>query len=265
MKLSAAFLPVILVLLAPCAHAQFGWDQEPEQTAATDSLDAFDTALRTPVIEPIRPIRPVIEPISAGCEATRLRSPISGIRPPAVPVVPWSRSPLVRASGIDDSTRDPQPATSYGRSAVLSDSTRDPQPATSYGRDAACPTYLGRLSANPYAADSTANPYSTAGSPYSAKSVNNPFGPYGSPYSSTSARNPYATDAPKIVAQDGTYLGELSDYPYDPDSVANPYGRYGSPYSSTSIKNPYSTYGSPFSSQSPNNPYTTQAPLLFGD
>ena len=91
------------------------------------------------------------------------------------------------------------------------------------------------------------------------------FGPDGSPYSSTSARNPYATDAPKIVAQDGTYLGELSDNPYDPDSVSNPYGRYGSPYSSTSINNPYSTYGSPYSSQSPNNPYATQAPLLFGD
>ena len=78
-------------------------------------------------------------------------------------------------------------------------------------------------------------------------------------------RNPYATDAPKIVAQDGTYLGKLSDNPYDPDSVANPYGRYGSPYSPTSIKNPYSTYGSPYSPQSPNNPYATQAPLLFGE
>jgi hypothetical protein len=131
--------------------------------------------------------------------------------------------------------------------------------------DGDCPEVLGRLSANPYASDSTANPYSNAGNPYSAKSVNNPFGPYGSPYSSTSARNPYATDAPKIVAQDGTYLGELSDNPYDPDSTANPFGRYGSPYSSTSIKNPYSTYGSPYSSQSPNNPYATQAPLLFGD
>jgi len=130
--------------------------------------------------------------------------------------------------------------------------------------DGDCPDYLGRLSANPYAADSTANPYSQAGSPYSSKSVNNPYGPYGSPYSPVSARNPYATDAPKIVAQDGTCLGELSDNPYDPDSAANPYGRYGSKYSPTSINNPYSTYGSPYSSQSPNNPYATQAPLIFG-
>jgi hypothetical protein len=97
------------------------------------------------------------------------------------------------------------------------------------------------------------------------KSVNNRFGSYGSPFSPTSARNPYATDAPKIVAQDGTYLGKLSENRYDPDSVSNPYGRYGSPYSSTSINNPYSTYGSRFSPQSPNNPYATQAPLLFGD
>ena len=247
-------LAAVLLLVAPCAHAQFGWDEEPEQTAATDSFDAFDTALRTPVIEPIRPIRPVIEPISVGCEATRLRSPISGLRPPAAPVVPWSRSPLVRAEEalVEQCDLEPEVAQVYRASEIVED-------------DADCPKFLGRLSANPYAADSTANPYSAAGSPYSAKSVNNPYGQFGSPFSPTSARNPYATDAPKIVAQDGTYLGELSDNPYDPDSVANPYGRYGSPYSSTSIKNPYSTYGSPYSSQSPNNPYATQAPLLFGD
>ena len=245
MKLSAAFLPVILLLLAPCAHAQFAWDEEPEQSAATDAFDAFDAALRAPVIEPIRPIRPVIEPIA--------------------PVVPWSRSPLFRAEEalVEQCDLEPEVAQVY-RASGIDDSTRDPQPATSYGRDAACPEFLGRLSANPYAADSTANPYSPAGSPYSAKSVNNPYGQFGSPFSPTSARNPYATDAPKIVAQDGTYLGELSDNPYDPDSVANPYGRYGSPYSSTSIKNPFSTYGSPYSSQSPNNPFATQAPLIFG-
>jgi hypothetical protein len=238
-------LAAVLLLVAPCAHAQFGWDEEPEQTAATDSFDAFDTALRTPVIEPIRPIRPVIEPA------------VPVFQPFIAPVV--DADPLVEQCDIE-----PEVAQVY-RASGIDDSTRDPQPATSYGRDAACPEFLGRLSANPYAADSTANPYSPAGSPYSAKSVNNPYGQFGSPFSPTSARNPYATDAPKIVAQDGTYLGELSDNPYDPDSVANPYGRYGSPYSSTSIKNPYSTYGSPYSSQSPNNPYATQAPLLFGD
>ena len=219
MKLPAAFLPVILLLLAPCAHAQFGWDEESEQTAATDSFDAFDAARPTPVIEPIEPVD----------------DPVTAIFQPFV-------SPVLDADPpVEDCDLEPQVAQVY-RAAVIA--------------EADCPTYLGRLSANPY---------SPAGSPYSSRSVNNPYGPYGSPYSSTSARNPYATDAPKIVAQDGTYLGELSDNPYDPDSVANPYGRYGSPYSSTSIKNPYSTYGSPYSSQSPNNPYATHAPLLFGD
>ena len=221
-------IAAVLLLLAPCAHAQFGWDEEPEQTAAADSFDAFDAARRTTVIEPIEPVE----------------DPVTAIFQPFV-------SPVLDADPlVEDCDLEPQVAQVY-RAAVIA--------------EADCPTYLGRLSANPYASDSTANPYSPAGSPYSSRSVNNPYGPYGSPYSSTSARNPYATDAPKIVAQDGTYLGELSDNPYDPDSVANPYGRYGSPYSSTSINNPYSTYGSPYSSQSPNNPYATQAPLLFGD
>ena len=221
-------IAAVLLLLAPCAHAQFGWDEEPEQTAAADSFDAFDAARRTTVIEPIEPVE----------------DPVTAIFQPFV-------SPVLDADPlVEDCDLEPQVAQVY-RAAVIA--------------EADCPTYLGRLSANPYASDSTANPYSPAGSPYSAKSVNNPYGQFGSPFSPTSARNPYATDAPKIVAQDGTYLGELSDNPYDPDSVANPYGRYGSPYSSTSIKNPYSTYGSPYSSQSPNNPYATHAPLLFGD
>jgi hypothetical protein len=180
-------------------------------------------------------------------DAARRTPVIEPIEPVFQPFV----SPVLDADPLaEDCDLEPQVAQVY-RAAVIA--------------EADCPTFLGRLSANPYAADSTANPYSQAGSPYSAKSVNNPYGAYGSPFSPTSARNPYATDAPKIVAQDGTYLGELSDNPYDPDSVANPYGRYGSPYSSTSINNPYSTYGSPYSSQSPNNPYATQAPLLFGD
>ena len=225
--MKTAFL--ITVLSVSSAMAQFGWDDEPAARSAQSALDDFDSVLRTPVIEPIRPIEPIVP----------------AFQPFVAPVV--DVDPLAEQCDLE-----PEVAQVYRTAEVVED-------------DADCPEYLGRLSANRYAPDSTANPYSSAGSPYSARSVNNPFGPYGSPYSSTSARNPYATDAPKIVAQDGTYLGELSDNPYDPDSVANPYGRYGSPYSSTSIKNPYSTYGSPYSSQSPNNPYATQAPLLFGD
>jgi len=103
------------------------------------------------------------------------------------------------------------------------------------------PQYLGTLSSNPYAADSTSNPYGQYGSQYSANSINNSYGLYGSPYSSQSVTNPYTTTAPRLYAQDGTYLGKLAANEYDPESVSNPYGRYGSPYSSTSINSPYST------------------------
>jgi hypothetical protein len=246
-------LAAVLLLVAPCAHAQFAWDEEPLADPVQAAVDRIDDAVRTPVIEASSPAYiPTFNP-----------PPVTP--PAAVPVIQPFVSPVADVDPlVEQCDLEPKVAQAY-RASVLSDSTRDPQPVTSYGRDAACPDYLGRLSANPYAVDSTANPYSPAGSPYSSTSVNNRFGPFGSPFSSTSARNPYATDAPDIVAQDGTYLGKLSDNPYDPDSVANPYGRYGSPYSSTSINNPYSTYGSPYSSQSPNNPYATQAPLLFGD
>mgnify|MGYP007086420460 CR=1 FL=1 len=250
-------MKVILILTAlslSSAMAQFGWDDEPAVGSVRTALDEFDAVLQAPVIEPIDP---VIDPVAAI------------FQPFVSPVL--DADPLVDECGIE-----PQVATAL-RASALSESTRHPSQVTSLpvGRlaeprlfgeaDADCPTYLGRLSANPYEDDSTANPYSSAGSPYSAKSVNNRFGSYGSPFSPTSARNPYATDAPKIVAQDGTCLGKLSENCYDPDSVSNPYGRYGSPYSPTSINNPYSTYGSRFSPQSPNNPYATQAPLLFGD
>jgi hypothetical protein len=125
--------------------------------------------------------------------------------------------------------------------------------------------FLGQLSSNPYLSDSTANQFGKFGSPFESDSISNPFGKFGSPYSPTSINNPYATEAPKIIAADGQYLGRLSANPYEPDSVSNPYGKYGSPYSPTSINNPYSQYGSQFSPISPNNPYATQAPVLCGD
>ena len=216
---------LITLLSVSSAMAQLGLDDEPAAGSVQSALDEFDAVLRAPVIEPVD-------------------DPVAAIFQPFVSPV-LDADPLVDQCGLE-----PQVA------AALRASGRD---------DEQCPEFLGMLSANPYEDDSTANPYSSAGSPYSSKSVNNHFGSYGSPFSPTSARNPYATDAPKIVAQDGTYLGKLSENRYDPDSVSNPYGRYGSPYSSTSINNPYSTYGSRFSPQSPNNPYATQAPLLFGD
>jgi hypothetical protein len=62
--------------------------------------------------------------------------------------------------------------------------------------------YLGRLSNNPYAADSTSNPYGRYGNPYSSDSINNPYGRYGNPYSNQSVNNPYATQAPKLYGDD---------------------------------------------------------------
>lgn len=113
---------------------------------------------------------------------------------------------------------------------------------------------LGQLSVNPYARDSTSNPYSAAGSQYSSKSLRNPYGQYGNPYSNQSATNPYATDAPKLYDADGNYRGKLSSNPYDPDSISNPYGRYGNPYSADSVNNSHAA-GNPYSSDSPMNPY----------
>ena len=123
--------------------------------------------------------------------------------------------------------------------------------------------YLGKLSENPYNADSTSNAYGQHGSQYSGSSINNPYGEYGSEYSSKSPNNPYATDAPKLYDSDGNYRGKLSSNPYDPDSVSNPYGRYGSEYSADSINNPYGA-GSPYRADSPNNPYG-EGLSIYGD
>ena len=66
--------------------------------------------------------------------------------------------------------------------------------------------YLGRLSSNPYLADSTSNPYGRYGSPYSPDSINNPWGRYGSRWSNESVHNPYATNPPAI-GSDGSIYG----------------------------------------------------------
>ena len=137
--------------------------------------------------------------------------------------------------------------------------------ASSFAQTCREGVFLGHLSANPSSATSTANPYGRFGSEFSSVSINNPYGKYGSSYATTSVANPYATEAPKIIAADGTYLGKLSANRYDPESVSNPFGKYGSPYSPTSINNPYSPYGSVYSPQSPNNPFATRAPALCGE
>jgi hypothetical protein len=186
----------IFALSLSQALAQFGWDEEPVADPVQAAVDRIDDAVRTPVIE---------SPTSA-CLSTFNQRPVTP--PPAVPVVPWSGSPVVRAEEalIEQCDLKPEIAQAY-RASVLSDSTRHPSPATSDIGQADCPQFLGRLSANPYAADSTANPYDPDsvsnpygryGSPYSSASINNPYSTYGSPYSSQSPNNPYATQAPLL-------------------------------------------------------------------
>ena len=67
--------------------------------------------------------------------------------------------------------------------------------------------YLGQLSSNRYAYDSTSNEYGPHGSPYAYDSINNVNGPYGSPYSSLSPNNPYTNSAPSLYG-DSLYGGE---------------------------------------------------------
>ena len=112
--------------------------------------------------------------------------------------------------------------------------------------------YLGNLSNNQFAPNSTANQFG-AGNPY-GNTVNNPYGQYGNQFSNKSVNNPYATDAPKLYDSQGNYRGKLSTNQFDPDSVSNPYGRYGNKFSPDSINNPFGA-GNQFNPDSPNNPY----------
>lgn len=125
--------------------------------------------------------------------------------------------------------------------------------------------YLGRLSTNRIASDSTSNPVGQYGSTVSPNSINNPVGQFGSSVSPNSARNSIATDTPKLYSQDGHYLGKVSSNPVDPDSISNPVGRYGSPVSPDSVNNPVGRYGSSVSPESANNPLATEAPnIVYG-
>jgi len=65
-----------------------------------------------------------------------------------------------------------------------------------------------------------------------------------------------------LAAQDGQFLGKITDNQYDNDSILNEYGPYGSEYSTTSIFNEYSPYGSPYGQYSVNNPYCSIPPKL---
>jgi hypothetical protein len=121
-------------------------------------------------------------------------------------------------------------------------------------------TFLGNLNANRFDPDSIANPFGRYGSPTSPDSIHNRFGRYGNPASPVSATNPYARTAPRIVAPDGTFLGNYSANRFAPDSVSNRFGRYGSPSSPLSIHNRFGRYGNPSSPDSATNRFGRGAP-----
>ena len=66
------------------------------------------------------------------------------------------------------------------------------------------------------------------------------------------------------AADDGTYLGRLSENPYLSDSIANPYGRFGNRYAPDNLNNRYGRYGSRYSPYSSKNTYAVRTPKLFG-
>ena len=98
--------------------------------------------------------------------------------------------------------------------------------------------YLGQLSRNPYAPNSTSAPGAQN------HRINQALG------------NQYGLGGPKAYGSDNNFRGTVNGNRYDADSISNPYGKYGSRYSSESINNPYGA-GSKYRSDSPNNPYGT--------
>ena len=120
--------------------------------------------------------------------------------------------------------------------------------------------YLGRLSKNKFAPDSTSNPYGVYGSLYSPKSIKNPFS---IPGSAAQSKYSFGSNSPQLRGADGNYLGRVNKNRYDPDSISNPFGRYGSKFSPDSVNNPYGKYGSPYSPYSATNPYAIEAPKIY--
>ncbi len=121
---------------------------------------------------------------------------------------------------------------------------------TSVVRPTAAPTPTARPTVEP-----TATPTAR---PTAAPTVSAGGGSYGSSVSL------YALDGTSyLVADDGTFLGDISSNSYASDSICNSYGSYGSKYETDSIRNEYGTYGNEYSSKSPYNEYTSTPPKII--
>lgn len=66
-----------------------------------------------------------------------------------------------------------------------------------------------------------------------------------------------------LVADDNTFLGEVTGNKFAADSVCNEFGSYGSRFSNSSIFNQFGSYGSDFSSSSAYNKFTSTPPTAF--
>jgi hypothetical protein len=67
----------------------------------------------------------------------------------------------------------------------------------------------------------------------------------------------------EVFADDGQYLGLISDDPFDPESLANPYGWYGDIFSSTCVWNVFSIYGREYSDLSAYDPFAEAPPGVY--
>ena len=79
-------------------------------------------------------------------------------------------------------------------------------------------THLGRVTVNPFDADSISNPSGLYGSRFSRTSIRNPFGRYGSPFSPSSAFNDFAPNPPRII-QNNRVVGIATTNPHVPGAV----------------------------------------------
>lgn len=67
----------------------------------------------------------------------------------------------------------------------------------------------------------------------------------------------------RILADDGQFLGVITQNQFSSDSILNEFGRYGSEFSTTSIFNEFGRYGGEFSRLSPFNEFTTAPPRVI--